>query len=88
MVADERAAGLIVDCPQCHSDVIVPPKQPTLGDVAPDLTALTDQVGAHDVPFECPDCGKSMVIEDSAIGAYVECPRCKVYVVVPEQEAT
>lgn len=86
MVVDQRAAGLIVGCPQCHVDVMVPPKQPTLGDAVPDLAALAEQIGAHDILFECPECGKSMVIEDSAAGAYVECPRCKIYVVVPGQQ--
>jgi DNA-directed RNA polymerase subunit RPC12/RpoP len=83
MVVDQKAAGLIVDCPQCHIDVVVPSKPPTIGDVMPNLAAVASQLAADDVLFECPECGKSMVINDSAVGAYVECPRCRVYVVVP-----
>jgi len=35
-----------------------------------------------DIVFECP-CGKSMVTDESGIGKMVECPKCKVWVIVP-----
>jgi predicted RNA-binding Zn-ribbon protein involved in translation (DUF1610 family) len=36
-----------------------------------------------DVLFECPSCGKSMVIDESATGMIVECGQCQTNVIVP-----
>lgn len=40
-------------------------------------------ITARDIVFECPRCGKSMVIDDAAIGLMVECVRCRANVIVP-----
>jgi len=47
----------------------------------------TDEVVVtpQDVMFDCPSCGKSMVIEESAIGAVIECVGCQQQVIVPER---
>lgn len=39
----------------------------------------------HDVLFDCPTCGKSMVIDESAIGMVIECQGCQQQVIVPER---
>src|SRR6266850_4793422 len=40
-----------------------------------------------DILFECPSCGKSMVIDESAVGMIVDCPRCPAQVIVPSRPA-
>ena len=40
-------------------------------------------VGATDILFECPACGKSLVVDESAEGLIVDCPQCRTNVVVP-----
>ena len=45
MVIDKSAAGMIVDCPQCHAEVIVPP------DAAPDPVA-EQREKAHELLLE------------------------------------
>jgi predicted RNA-binding Zn-ribbon protein involved in translation (DUF1610 family) len=37
----------------------------------------------QDVLFDCPRCGKSMVIDESAIGIVIECQGCQQQVIVP-----
>jgi predicted RNA-binding Zn-ribbon protein involved in translation (DUF1610 family) len=41
------------------------------------------QITARDILFECPGCGKSMVIDQAAIGWMVECVGCGTNVIVP-----
>jgi predicted RNA-binding Zn-ribbon protein involved in translation (DUF1610 family) len=41
-----------------------------------------------DVLFECPNCGKSMVIDKSATGMIVECTQCHTNVIVPAKPST
>jgi predicted RNA-binding Zn-ribbon protein involved in translation (DUF1610 family) len=41
------------------------------------------EITARDVVFECPRCGKSMVIDEAAIGLMVECVGCGADVIVP-----
>ena len=40
-----------------------------------------------DILFECPSCGKSLVIDESAIGMMVDCPQCPAQVIVPSRSA-
>jgi len=40
-------------------------------------------VGTTDILFECPACGKSLVVDESAEGLIVDCPQCRTNVVVP-----
>jgi predicted RNA-binding Zn-ribbon protein involved in translation (DUF1610 family) len=42
------------------------------------------EVSAADVVFECPHCGKSMVINQQATGLVITCPDCQASVQVPE----
>jgi uncharacterized protein len=41
-----------------------------------------------DVLFECPSCGKCMVIDESATGMIVECEQCRTNVIVPSKPST
>ncbi|MEI6085850.1 MAG: ankyrin repeat domain-containing protein [Verrucomicrobiota bacterium] len=47
--------------------------------VGTDELVVTNQ----DVLFDCPSCGKSMVIEQAAIGLVIECAGCQQQVIVP-----
>src|ERR1017187_1384342 len=40
-----------------------------------------------DVLFECSNCGKSMVIDEAAVGMIVDCPQCSAQVIVPSRPA-
>jgi predicted RNA-binding Zn-ribbon protein involved in translation (DUF1610 family) len=40
----------------------------------------------HDVVFECPACGKSLVVDEAAVGLTVECPQCRINVIVPPKQ--
>jgi len=40
-------------------------------------------VGTADILFECPACGKSLVVDETAEGLIVDCPQCRTNVVVP-----
>lgn len=37
----------------------------------------------RDILFECPSCGKNLVVDESAEGVIVDCPRCAIKVIVP-----
>ena len=37
----------------------------------------------RDVMFECPACGKSLVVDEAATGLIVDCPQCHINVIVP-----
>lgn len=49
-------------------------------------TAKPNATGANDIFFECPACGKSLVVEDQAEGMIVPCPQCRANVIVPPRE--
>jgi DNA-directed RNA polymerase subunit RPC12/RpoP len=51
-----------------------------------DLQVTAGGIGPHDIVFECPSCGKSLVVEDKAEGLVVPCPRCSASVIVPPRE--
>src|ERR1022692_1485310 len=40
-----------------------------------------------DVLFECPNCGKSIVIDEAAVRMIVDCPQCPAQVIVPSRAA-
>jgi uncharacterized Zn finger protein (UPF0148 family) len=40
-------------------------------------------VGPHDILFECPACGKSLVVDEQGEGMIVDCPQCHINVIVP-----
>jgi hypothetical protein len=37
----------------------------------------------RDILFECPACGKNLVVDDAAEGLIVDCPQCHTSVIVP-----
>jgi phage FluMu protein Com len=55
-------------------------------------SATVNQVSAEivitpsDILFECPACGKSLVVDEAAEGLTVECPKCHINVIVPPKE--
>jgi DNA-directed RNA polymerase subunit RPC12/RpoP len=44
-------------------------------------------IAPSDVLFECPNCGKSIVIDEAAVGMIVDCPQCSAQVIVPSRPA-
>jgi DNA-directed RNA polymerase subunit RPC12/RpoP len=50
LVVDETAEGMIVDCPQCHINVIVPPRVPPATAAAPGKPAATESAAAAMTP--------------------------------------
>jgi DNA-directed RNA polymerase subunit M/transcription elongation factor TFIIS len=40
-------------------------------------------VPAGDIDFECPACGKSLIVDEAAEGMIVDCPQCRTNVIVP-----
>jgi DNA-directed RNA polymerase subunit RPC12/RpoP len=40
-------------------------------------------VTATDILFECPACGKSLVVEETAEGMIIDCPQCRTNIIVP-----
>jgi predicted RNA-binding Zn-ribbon protein involved in translation (DUF1610 family) len=40
-------------------------------------------VTTRDIMFECPSCGKSLVVDEAAAGLIVDCPQCRINVIVP-----
>jgi uncharacterized Zn finger protein (UPF0148 family) len=49
----------------------------------PDEIVVTNQ----DILFDCPSCGKSLVVDVSAEGMIVDCPQCRTNVIVPPRSA-
>src|SRR5579862_5427130 len=49
--------------------------------------ARTDStnVTVSDILFDCPACGKSLVVDEAAEGMIVDCPQCRSNVIVPPQ---
>jgi len=44
-------------------------------------------VSVTDILFDCPACGKSLVVDEAAEGMIVDCPQCRSNVIVPPQSA-
>ena len=44
-------------------------------------------ISASDILFECPSCGKSLVVDESAEGLIVDCPQCQSNVIVPPKQS-
>src|ERR1039457_4555306 len=42
----------------------------------------------QDILFDCPACGKSLVVDVSAEGMIVDCPQCRTNVIVPPRSTT
>jgi uncharacterized Zn finger protein (UPF0148 family) len=42
----------------------------------------------QDILFDCPACGKSLVVDVSAEGMIVDCPQCRTNVIVPPRSAS
>lgn len=40
-------------------------------------------ITTRDILFECPSCGKSLVVDESAEGLTINCPQCRINVIVP-----
>ncbi|HVM62338.1 MAG TPA: hypothetical protein VMV72_15875 [Verrucomicrobiae bacterium] len=40
-------------------------------------------VTSTDILFDCPACGKSLVVDEAAEGMIVDCPQCRTNVIVP-----
>jgi DNA-directed RNA polymerase subunit RPC12/RpoP len=45
----------------------------------PGLSTVTPR----DILFECPSCGKSLVVDEQAQGLIIDCPQCHINVIVP-----
>ncbi len=56
-------------------------KKPTKAES--DATVVTSQ----DILFDCPSCGKSLVVDVSAEGMIVDCPQCRTNVIVPPRSS-
>jgi DNA-directed RNA polymerase subunit RPC12/RpoP len=50
----------------------------------PEEIVVTNQ----DILFDCPSCGKSLVVDVSAEGMIVDCPQCRTNVIVPPRSTT
>ena len=52
-------------------------------------TGKSDEVviSSRDILFECPSCGRSLVVDESAEGLIVDCPQCQSNVIVPPKQA-
>jgi predicted RNA-binding Zn-ribbon protein involved in translation (DUF1610 family) len=42
----------------------------------------------QDILFDCPSCGKSLVVDVSAEGMIVDCPQCRTNVIVPPRSSS
>ncbi len=49
-------------------------------------TSNAPKIGENDVLFRCRFCGKSLVIDQRAIGLDVNCPDCRKLITVPDKE--
>jgi hypothetical protein len=45
-------------------------------------------IGPRDILFECPACGKSLVVDEAGEGMIVDCPQCHINVIVPPKAGT
>ena len=44
-------------------------------------------VTTTDILFECPSCGKSLVVDAAGEGMIIDCPQCRTNVIVPPRSA-
>jgi DNA-directed RNA polymerase subunit RPC12/RpoP len=44
-------------------------------------------VATSDILFDCPGCGKSLVVDEAAEGMIVDCPQCRTNVIVPPKSS-
>lgn len=44
-------------------------------------------VATSDILFDCPACGKSLVVDEAAEGMIVDCPQCRTNVIVPPKSS-
>jgi predicted RNA-binding Zn-ribbon protein involved in translation (DUF1610 family) len=42
----------------------------------------------RDILFECPACGKSLVVDETAEGLTIPCPQCHINVIVPPKQSS
>jgi DNA-directed RNA polymerase subunit RPC12/RpoP len=42
-----------------------------------------EDVTSRDILFECPSCGKSLIVDETAEGMIIDCPQCQINVIVP-----
>jgi predicted RNA-binding Zn-ribbon protein involved in translation (DUF1610 family) len=45
-------------------------------------------INSRDIVFECPSCGNNLVVDESAQGLIVDCPQCRISVIVPPKPAS
>ena len=45
-------------------------------------------ITSRDIVFDCPACGKSLVVDEAAQGLIVDCPQCGMNVIVPPKQAS
>lgn len=43
-------------------------------------------ISSSDILFECPSCGKSLVVDEGAEGLIIGCPQCQTSVIVPPRQ--
>jgi uncharacterized Zn finger protein (UPF0148 family) len=43
-------------------------------------------MSSNDIFFECPSCGKSLVVAEEAEGQIISCPQCQTSVIVPPRQ--
>ena len=43
-------------------------------------------ISSSDILFECPSCGKSLVVDEGAEGLIIACPQCQTSVIVPPKQ--
>jgi hypothetical protein len=46
------------------------------------------EISPRDILFECPACGKSLVVDEAAQGLIIDCPRCHINVIVPPRRGS
>ncbi len=59
----------------------------TTANTADNPRAAGEDIGPDDIVFECPACGKSMVINQRGAGLLINCVACGVDVQVPPADA-
>jgi uncharacterized Zn finger protein (UPF0148 family) len=46
------------------------------------------EITPRDILFECPACGKSLVVDETAEGLTIPCPQCHINVIVPPKQTS
>ena len=47
--------------------------------------AAVSTITPRDILFECPACGKGLVVDEEAEGMVIDCPKCHINVIVPKR---